>query len=87
MIKCGNCKAYCCREAPRLMPELDRGDGICQFLTSDNKCAIYEDRPLICNTDKVYERYFKHLSREEYDKMNTEACNYLLNRGNTNERT
>lgn len=65
------------------MPELDRGDGICQFLTTDDKCAIYDDRPLICNTDKVYERYFKCMSREDYDRLNQEACNYLLNRGNT----
>lgn len=79
MIKCGNCKAYCCREAPRLMPELDRGDGICQFLTSDNKCAIYEDRPLICKSMKD--------TSNTCQEMNTEACNYLLNRGNANERT
>lgn len=59
------------------MPELDRGDGICLFLSDDNKCQIYDKRPLICNTDAVYERYFSHLPREEYDKLNKSSCDKL----------
>ena len=43
-ISCGNCKAYCCRIAGRIMKELDRGDGICLYLKSDNKCEIYDSR-------------------------------------------
>lgn len=79
-IKCENCKAYCCRKIGLLDPSLDRGDGACKHLTKDNKCEIYENRPLICNTDKVYELFFNGImTREEYDKLNADSCIKLRN--------
>lgn len=78
MIHCGSCKAYCCRKIGLLDPTLDRGDLCCKHLTEDNKCEIYENRPLICNTDRVYEAFFKGImTREEYDKANYESCKAL----------
>ena len=77
-ISCGSCKAYCCRVAGKIMKELDRGDGVCKFLTEDNKCSIYEDRPFICNTDRVYDKYFKDkYTKEEWIKFNIKACKEL----------
>jgi hypothetical protein len=56
----------------------DRGDGVCKHLTKDNKCEIYDHRPLICNTDRLYELfYINKLSRIEYDRLNDEACEEL----------
>lgn len=80
MIDCTNCKAYCCRHVGRFtyMKEYDRGDGVCKYLTEDNLCAIYEGRPDICNTDKMYEKYFSRtMSRDYYDAINSGACEAL----------
>lgn len=78
MIDCKHCKAYCCRRIGLLRPDLDRGDLACIHLTDDYKCDIYEHRPLICNTDRVYDAFFKGImTREEYDKVNSESCRNL----------
>lgn len=79
MIDCSKCHGYCCRKAGLLDPNLDRGDGCCKYLNKDNKCDIYDHRPLICNTDRMYVLFFNNMSREEYDKLNNEACIKLRN--------
>ena len=79
MIDCSKCHGYCCRKAGLLDPNLNRGDGCCKYLNKDNKCDIYDHRPLICNTDRMYELFFTNISREEYDKLNNEACSKLRN--------
>lgn len=72
--KCG----ICCRNLKGidLYKDLDRGDGVCVFLNEATKlCIIYEDRPLICRVDDMYEEYFSsHISKEEYFDMNYKAC-------------
>lgn len=39
------------------LPEftIEDNSGICVNLTNDNKCAIYETRPILCNTNKMFE--------------------------------
>lgn len=76
MIDCTNCKAPCCRH---VFGPLDSGDGVCKYLDRDtNRCTIYDHRPEICDTDRVYERYFAGImSREEYDRLNSESCERL----------
>lgn len=56
--------------------ELDRGDGVCYFLDDDSKlCSIYENRPLICNVDEMYKRFFREeMTKEEYYNLNYESC-------------
>ena len=54
-IDCKDCKAYCCRKIGMVNKDLDRGDGVCKHLDENNKCEIYNNRPLICNTDRLYE--------------------------------
>lgn len=76
MFSCDKC-GLCCRRVGQFayMHEYDRGDGVCKHLTDDNLCAIYDSRPDICNTDKMYERVFaSKMSREDFDKMNMDAC-------------
>ncbi len=73
--QCGNC----CRHLDRseLYKELDRGDGICKYL-SDNLCSIYDERPLLCRIDECYDAFFAELyTKEEYYRLNKEACEYL----------
>lgn len=81
MIKCENCKGYCCRVIGRINPELDRGDLVCKHFDEEtHRCKIYEHRPLICNTDILYETFYKDMmSREEYDRINAQGCASLTN--------
>lgn len=57
------------------MQDYDRGDGVCIHLNEEtNLCDIYENRPIICRVDECYDRFFSHMSREEFDHLNTLAC-------------
>ena len=80
-INCEDCKAYCCRIAGRIMKELNRGDGTCLYLNDENRCEIYDHRPDICNTDILYEKYFKNrYTEEEWKERNIKACEVLRER-------
>lgn len=78
MFKCDKC-GECCRhlDESELYQELDRGDGVCKFLT-DNLCSIYDKRPLLCRVDESYELFFKSkMTKDEYDGLNTEGCRMI----------
>lgn len=79
-LNCEGCKAYCCRIAGLILKELDRGDGICLYLNKNNKCEIYDHRPIICNTDRMYDKYFKDkYTKEEWIELNKRSCKDLEN--------
>lgn len=49
-------------------------NGICK-LFSDNLCTNYENRPLFCNSTKMYEKIFQHhMTEAEYDDFVAEHC-------------
>lgn len=80
MFPCDKCGA-CCRNLhlSPLYAELDRGDGVCKYL-SKNLCSIYESRPLLCRVDESYEKFFKEvMSIEEYYRINLDVCKKLKN--------
>ena len=78
-LNCEGCKAYCCRIIGKLVPELDDGSGSCLFL-KDNRCQIYDNRPLICNTDRLWEKYYSSMySKEEWIELNNKSCKELKN--------
>lgn len=72
---CNHC-GECCRHIDKV-PELkkyDLGNGICKFLKG-SLCSIYDQRPDICNVDKMYDKLFsKCMSREEYYLLNHQGC-------------
>lgn len=75
-IRCG----LCCRKV-NLIEEvacLDRGDGICKYL-KNNLCLIYDNRPFLCNSEKVYSKFFPHLSKKEYYAMMLKYCIDIAN--------
>lgn len=77
-IDCSHCNALCCRVIGKIIPEYDRGDCVCIHLTEDNKCEIYNDRPPLCNTVHIYNKYFRNIyTPEEWNNINMEACKYL----------
>ncbi len=54
-------------------------DGSCENLTVDNKCLVYENRPNICNIDKIYELYYADkISKQEYYLKNARICNLFI---------
>lgn len=76
-IKCG----LCCRnlEKNNIYEDLHSGDGVCKYLnTKTNLCTIYEKRPILCNVDLSYEKYFsKEYTLKEYYKLNYKGCRNL----------
>lgn len=72
-----DCCGLCCRHVGKCdaMKDYDRGDGVCKYLNDENKCDIYEDRPIICNVQKLYERYFADkMSWDDYLALQYEGC-------------
>lgn len=77
---CKQC-GECCRHVNLsvIYSQLDRGDGTCKYLCG-NLCSIYSIRPLLCRIDESYDTFFKDsISKEEYYKLNYEACNKMKN--------
>ena len=69
--KCG----LCCRllkDVPQLAA-FDRGDGVCKYLQG-NLCSIYENRPDICNVEKMYPAFASVMSRKEYEEAMVASC-------------
>jgi Fe-S-cluster containining protein len=77
---CTRC-GLCCRRVGShdLYKHLDRGDGVCRnLIEASSLCSIYEQRPLSCNIDAMYDAYFsKLMTREDYYATNIRACNIL----------
>lgn len=79
-FQCSQCGA-CCRRAGKsgMMP--DRGDGACIHLTKDNKCEIYEDRPELCNMERMFlkrKQEFPEITKIDYFKANNQVCNAFM---------
>lgn len=86
---CTGCGA-CCRVINRHKGIIVRNDethpfyfpyqwddtGKCENLGDDNKCKIYDQRPLICSVDKMIDAM--GLDREEFWRVNIEVCNSLV---------
>lgn len=75
---CNSC-GLCCKNIGHIkeLKDYDRGDGVCIHL-KDNLCDIYEDRPLICRIDEMYDKFFyKKFTKEEYYYENAKACQSL----------
>ncbi len=78
MFKCEQC-GCCCRNLhkSKVYEFLDRGDGACKYLIG-NRCSIYQNRPLLCQVDKSYDKFFSMLmSREEFYRENKKICEKL----------
>ncbi len=76
MFPCTKC-GLCCRNVNRspVYKDLDKGDGVCRNLTSENNCNVYNDRPLMCRIDDAYKLIFwKEMSLPKYYELNLNAC-------------
>ena len=77
MFKCAKC-GECCRNLDKceVYRDLDRGDGVCKYLEG-KLCSVYAKRPLLCRVDDSYRLFEKEYSKEEYYRLNYEACKKL----------
>jgi Fe-S-cluster containining protein len=80
MFECDKC-GQCCKNIGKReeLKEYDRGDGICKYLDLDsNLCKIYENRPLVCRVDLMYENFYKEFyTKQEFYELNYKVCEYL----------
>lgn len=80
MFKCEQC-GCCCRKIGKvpLRKNMALSNGICRYLNQKtNLCTIYEKRPIFCNVDAFYEKYYKDkISIESFYKINKEECKKL----------
>jgi len=80
MFPCTGC-GLCCQNISAIteLKEFDLGNGVCtyyDFIT--NECKIYNDRPKICQVDKMFElKYNEYFTKEEFYIVNANACNDL----------
>ncbi|MGM0410281.1 MAG: YkgJ family cysteine cluster protein [Bacillota bacterium] len=76
-FQCDACGICCTKlDKSKIYQELDRGDGTCIYFDEKSRlCNIYENRPLICRVDEMYEKYFKNkFTRKEYNCLNQRNC-------------
>lgn len=74
--KCG----ICCRMIVGIpaLSEFDTGSGVCRYL-KNNLCEIYEERPLICNIEKMFVAHFSQtMTEQEYLIKNITSCQQLM---------
>lgn len=87
MFKCDCCGLCCCNlDKSSIYQDLDRGDGICKYFDENTRlCKVYENRPLKCRVDEMYEFFFmEEMPLEEFYELNYEACEKLKKEGSWN---
>ena len=50
--------------------------GKCEMLDDDNKCKVYENRPMICNIDSIKELF--DFPEKEFYELNAKFCNQFM---------
>jgi len=80
MFPCTMC-GVCCQHISQIeeLKSYDLGNGVCKYFDTDlSICTIYENRPDICRIDRMYtNKYFEMYTKDEFYKLNAEACNRL----------
>ena len=67
------------KEALASFPYSTREDGSCEMLIN-NHCFVYEDRPMVCNVERMQQAYEEAYgtSKEEYYNLSISVCNGLI---------
>jgi len=77
---CTGC-GLCCQNISTIkeLHSFDLGNGVCKYLNLlDNSCKIYENRPDICQVDKMFKiKYSNYFSKDEFYIENAKVCNAL----------
>lgn len=70
---CNGCGS-CCRRIGGILPDFDRGDGVCMHLLQDSSCAVYSDRPAACKVDLFHLTHDTGMSLEQWQQANNDHC-------------
>ena len=50
----------------------------CPYITEDNLCSVYDSRPFVCDTRKMYnEVHSRTMTKQEYFAKSKVACDQL----------
>jgi len=81
MFPCTQC-GCCCRKVGLIPKENNLGfpyrakeNGECEML-KDNKCVVYNERPIICNIDRLIK--VLKVNKSQYYKESIDACNKMM---------
>ena len=76
--KCGLCcKLFDKVDLPPEYQELNDGTGKCKYL-KDNLCTIYSERPFLCNSTLIYEKYYKDkITFTEFEEIIKNECDEI----------
>ena len=95
---CTGCGA-CCKRVDKVINTLDllndeerellkfpytHTNGVCDMLTEENKCSVYEERPLICNIEKFTEVF--NIPKKEFYLLNIDTCNKFMDEDNIDQK-
>ena len=72
------------------MPDFDikDNDGVCTHLTEDDRCSVYAQRPVICNTEKMFELLSVKLRISKSELYKAQVLSCRINQGyNINSNT
>lgn len=81
MFPCTEC-GCCCRRVGKavkgglIFPYKVKEDGSCEMLMSNNKCKVYDSRPIFCNISGLAGILGRDL--DEFYKENIEICNRYM---------
>lgn len=53
-------------------------DGQCEKLNPDLSCSVYQDRPTICNIEKLSKTFYPGSNLYEVYRITAEQCNNLI---------
>ena len=77
MFPCERC-GCCCRRVGEVFfaRHMAKPDGVCKYLDeATNLCTIYNERPIFCRVDELYEKNLSDkISREDFYRINKEVC-------------
>ena len=59
-------------------------EGVCEKLGEDNRCTIYETRPLICRIEESCE-YFGR-DKQKYFELNIKGCHEIIDKLGMDEK-
>lgn len=80
IFPCDLC-GLCCQNIGHIqeLKNFDLGNGVCMHLDLKSKeCKIYNDRPLICQVDAMYQLFYSTImTKDRFYKLNQKVCNSL----------
>lgn len=67
------------REEIKNFPYATDEEGVCSQLDEKNRCKVYRDRPVLCNINRLFLKYYQgKLTLRKFYEQNAAACNEII---------